>query len=208
MGAFYGLGALFAQKVGLATAQTAQFMGAVIIGGLVLQWPIGKLSDTFDRRLVIIGVAVATTIVCFVIMNKDVHNGTGLIALGALFGGLSFTLYPLAVAYMNDYVEADDIVPASGGLMMAYGIGAAIGPTAGALMMDIFGPPGLFIFIGIITVFLTIFIMWRLTQRASITTEEQGDYQAMQRTSQVVYEFYPETVNSQEIDDLEDDTRC
>jgi len=48
----------------------------------------------------------------------------------------------------------------------------------------------------------------RLTQRASITTEEQGDYQAMQRTSQVVYEFYPETVNSQEIDDLEDDTRC
>ena len=75
-------------------------------------------------------------------------------------------------------------------------------------MMDIFGPPGLFIFIGIITVFLTIFIMWRLTQRASITTEEQGDYQAMQRTSQVVYEFYPETVNSQEIDDLEDDTRC
>lgn len=208
MGAFYGLGALFAQKVGLSTSETAQFMGAVIIGGLVLQWPIGKLSDTFDRRLVIIGVAVATTLVCFAIMNKDVNNGTGLLAVGALFGGLSFTLYPLAVAYMNDYVEADDIVPASGGLMMAYGIGAAVGPTAGALMMDVFGPPGLFIFIGVITVLLTIFIVWRLTQRASLPNDEQGDYQAMQRTSQVVYEFYPETDNSQEDEDIEDDTRC
>lgn len=208
MGAFYGLAALFAQRVGLETSQTAQFMGTVIIGGLVLQWPIGKLSDTFDRRLVIIGVAVATTLVCLAIMNKDVHNGTGLLALGALFGGLSFTLYPLAVAYMNDYVEADDTVPASGGLMMAFGIGAAIGPTAGALMMDIFGPPGLFIFIAIITVILTIFITWRLTQRASIPNEEQGDFQAMQRTSQVVYEFYPETDNSQEDEDFEDETRC
>lgn len=208
MGAFYGLAALFAQRVGLETSQTAQFMGAVIIGGLVLQWPIGKLSDTFDRRLVIIGVAVATTIVCLAIMNKDVHNGTGLLALGALFGGLAFTLYPLAVAYMNDYVEPDDIVPASGGLMMAFGIGAAIGPTAGALMMDVFGPSGLFIFIAIITVFLTAFITWRLTQRASIPNEEQGDFQAMQRTSQVVYEFYPETDNSQEDEDFEDETRC
>lgn len=208
MGAFYGLGALFAQKVGLTTSQTAQFMGAVIIGGLVLQWPIGKLSDTFDRRRVIIGVAVATTIICFVIMNKDVHNGTGLLALGALFGGLSFTLYPLAVAYMNDYVEADDIVPASGGLVMAYGIGAAIGPIAGALIMDIMGPPGLFIFIGAVTVSLMFFIMWRITQRASLPNDEQGDYQVMQRTSQVVYEFYPETDNSEEAEDPEDETRC
>ncbi len=208
MGAFYGLGALFAQKVGLTTSETAQFMGAVIIGGLVLQWPIGKLSDTFDRRRVIVGVAFATVLVCIAIMNKDVNNGSGLLALGALFGGLSFTLYPLAVAYMNDYVDADDIVPASGGLMMAYGIGAALGPTSGALMMDIMGPPGLFIFIAIITSLLLVFILWRITQRASLPNDEQGDYQVMQRTSQVVYEFYPETDNSQEAEDIEDDTRC
>ena len=57
-------------------------MGAVIIGGLVLQLPIGKLSDMFDRRLVMVGVSLATAVVCFAIMNKDVHNGSALLALG------------------------------------------------------------------------------------------------------------------------------
>ncbi len=207
MGAFYGLGALFAQQAGLATNQTAQFMGAVIIGGLVLQWPIGKLSDTMDRRLVIIGISIATAIVCFAIMNKDVHNGTALLALGALFGGLSFTLYPLAVAYANDYIDAEDRVPASGGLMMSYGIGASVGPTLGSVMMDLMGAPGMFVYIGIVSLMLTVFIAWRVTQRASLPVAEQGDYQTLQRTSQVVYEMYPESGDDED-SDPEDDTRC
>ncbi|WNK00551.1 MFS transporter [Thalassospiraceae bacterium LMO-JJ14] len=207
MGAFYGLGALFAQQAGLATHQTAEFMGAVIIGGLVLQWPIGKLSDMFDRRLVMVGVASATALVCFLIMSKDVHNGSGLLALGALFGGLSFTLYPLAVAYTNDYTDGDDRVPASGGLMMSYGIGASLGPTGGAVFMDLLGAPGLFIFIGLIVITLMVFIMWRITQRQSMPLAEQGDYQTLQRTSQVVYEMYPESGEEAE-NDPEDETRC
>lgn len=207
MGAFYGLGALFAQQAGLETNQTAQFMGAVILGGLVLQWPIGKLSDMIDRRLVIIGVSVATAVVCIAIMDKDVRNGSGLMILGAMFGGLSFTLYPLAVAYMNDYVEPDDLVPASGGLMIAYGIGAALGPIAGALLMDAIGARGLFVFICGVVVLLTGFIAWRITQRPSLPVEEQSDYQAMQRTSPVVYEMYPESGDDSD-DDPEDDTRC
>jgi MFS family permease len=207
MGAFYGLGALFAQQAGLATNQTAQFMGAVIIGGLVLQWPIGKLSDTMDRRLVMIGISLATAIVCFAIMNKDVHNGTALLALGALFGGLSFTLYPLAVAYANDYIDAEDRVPAAGGLMMSYGIGASVGPTLGSVMMDLMGAPGMFVYIGIVSLMLTAFIAWRVTQRASLPVAEQGDYQTLQRTSQVVYEMYPESGDDSD-SDPEDDTRC
>ncbi|MGJ3260169.1 MAG: MFS transporter [Rhodospirillales bacterium] len=208
MGAFFGLGALFAQQAGLATHQTAQFMGAVIIGGLVLQWPIGKLSDMFDRRLVMVAVSVATAAVCFAIMNKDVNNGTGLLALGALFGGLSFTLYPLAVAYTNDYIDAEDRVPASGGLMMSYGIGASFGPTLGAVMMDFFGAPGLFIFVGAVVVVLAAFIGWRITQRPSLPVEEQGDYQTLQRTSPVVYEMYPDGGTDEPDDNPEDETRC
>lgn len=208
MGAFYGLGALFAQQAGLVTQQTAQFMGAVIIGGLVLQLPIGKLSDMFDRRLVMVGVSLATAVVCFAIMNKDVHNGSALLALGALFGGLSFTLYPLAVAYANDYIDAEDRVPASGGLMMSYGIGASFGPTLGAVMMDVFGPPGLFIFIGAVACMLMVFIAWRITQRPGRPVEEQGGYHSLQRTSPVVYEMYPDTVDEDADDDPEDDTRC
>lgn len=207
MGAFYGLGALFAQKAGLETSDTSLFMGAVIIGGLVLQWPIGKLSDMFDRRRVMVGVSFATVLICYAMMDKNANNGSGLLALGALFGGLSFTLYPLAVAYTNDYIGPEDRVPASGGLMIAYGIGASLGPAAGAVFMDMLGPSGLFVFIGGVALLLMVFILWRITQRQAPPLAEQGDYQSMQRTSPVVYEMYPE----QEADadpDLEDETRC
>jgi MFS family permease len=207
MGAFYGLGALFAQQAGLATQQTSQFMGAVIIGGLVLQWPIGKLSDMFDRRQVMVGVSLATAVVCFAIMNKDVHNGTALLSLGALFGGLSFTIYPLAVAYANDYIDAEDRVPASGGLMISYGIGASFGPTLGSVLMDLLGARGLFIFIGGVALLLMVFIIWRITQRSSPPLADQGDYQTLQRTSPVAYEMYPESTDGS-VDDPEDETRC
>jgi len=207
MGAFYGLGALFAQQAGLATQQTSQFMGAVIIGGLVLQWPIGKLSDMFDRRQVMVGVSLATAVVCFAIMNKDVHNGTALLSLGALFGGLSFTIYPLAVAYANDYIDAEDRVPASGGLMISYGIGASFGPTLGSVLMDLLGARGLFIFIGGVALLLMVFIIWRITQRPSPPLADQGDYQTLQRTSPVAYEMYPESTDDS-VDDPEDETRC
>ena len=142
------------------------------------------------------------------IMDKDVDNGAGLLALGALFGGLSFTLYPLAVAYTNDYVEADDLVPASGGLMIAYGAGAAAGPIAGAVLMDAMGARGLFVFVAGVVVLLTLFIAWRVTQRPSRPVAEQGDYQTIQRTSPVVYEMYPDSGTDDPDDNPEDETRC
>lgn len=208
MGSFYALGALFAQQAGLDQSSTATFMGTVIIGGLLLQWPIGKLSDKFDRRRVMIGVALATGLVCLGLMGKDVHNGLGLLALGALFGGLSFTLYPLAVAYTNDFLAPEDLVPAAGGLMMSYGIGAAVGPTLAALTMDAVGAGGLFMFTGAVAFLAMGFILWRVTQRPSPPAAAQGDYQTVQRTSVVAYEFYPEGDALPADDDLEDETRC
>lgn len=198
MGAFYGVGALFAEQSGLDKAQTAQFMGAVIIGGLVLQYPIGKLSDKYDRRLVILGVAIGTIAVCVALINKDHSNGWGLLILGAMFGGFSFTLYPLAVAYTNDFLTSDDLVPASGGLIVAYGSGAAIGPIVASLVMDVFGASGLFIFAGAVCVVLTVFITFRITQRTTPVIEDAGEFQAMQRTSAVIYEIHPEAEAEEE----------
>ena len=115
-----------------------------------------------------------------------------MLLLAALYGGLAFTLYPLAVAYTNDYLEPEDLVPASGGLIVAYGIGAAAGPVIGALAMDMLGPGGLFVYIGAMSMVLLAFIVYRITQRGAIDVGDQGDFQAMQRTTAVVYEMHPD----------------
>lgn len=192
MGAFYGVGALFAEQSGFDKSQTAQFMGSVIIGGLVLQYPIGKLSDKYDRRWVMLGVALGTLAVCIAILGKDESNGRGLLVLGALFGGFSFTLYPLAVAYTNDFLSAEDLVPASGGLIVAYGAGAATGPIVASVAMDMFGPGGLFSFIGWVCVIFAICIGYRMSVRATPVAHDVGEFQAMQQTTAIVYELHPE----------------
>lgn len=191
LGAFYGVGPLFAQLVGLDTQRTAEFMGIVIVGGLVLQWPTGRLSDLMDRRKVILGVAGGTVAACLALMGPAAQQGPALLVLGAVFGGLAFTLYPLAVAYTFDYVRLEDLVPMSGGLIMAYGLGAAAGPAAASLIVYLAGAGGLFAFCGCIAFATAGFIVWRMTVRDTLPVDDQSDFQAMPRTSQVIYEIDP-----------------
>jgi len=110
LGAIYGLGPLFAQQVGLDLAATTQFMGAVIIGGLLFQWPIGKFSDRIDRRIVILIISLATFIVCLAIMNKTAANG-----LGASLG-------PLGSSWLMDWVGPGGLFLFCGLMTLAFAI--------------------------------------------------------------------------------------
>ncbi|MDA1180022.1 MAG: MFS transporter, partial [Planctomycetota bacterium] len=191
MGSVYGLGPLYAQMIGFDASRTAEFMGAMIIGGLMLQWPIGKISDLLDRRIVIAGVALASLVVSIGLVASGTSGGAGLLALIALFGGLSFTLYPLSVAYTNDHLGPEDLVPASGGLVMAYGIGAALGPLGGALVIEALGAGGLFVYNGAVSGLTLAFVLLRMRARASVPAAEQGAFTPMPRTSPVASELDP-----------------
>lgn len=191
LGAFYGVGPLFAQMAGLDRAMLSAFMSATIIGGLVLQYPVGRFSDGRDRRQVILGVAVGIALVSVALMGKDAGNGNALLALGSLFGGLASTLYPLCVAYTNDYIEPEDLVSASGGLVMAYGLGAALGPIGASAVVQVIGGNGLFGFCGVVGLILGGLILVRMHQRPALPTEDQGDFQVVPRTSPVATEMDP-----------------
>lgn len=192
LGAFYGMGPSFAQKAGLDVAETTRFMGAVIIGGLILQWPLGKLSDLIDRRLVILAIAIGTVATCLFIMDKTASHGLGLLGLGVIFGGVAFTLYPICVAYTNDYAKSEELVPVSAGLLIAFGLGAAIGPIAASQFMQVLGGRGLFLFCTLISLALIVFIALRMLQRpARAPVEEKVDFQPMSRTSAVISELDP-----------------
>ena len=103
--------------------------------------------------------------------------------MGALFGGLSFALYPLCVAHANDHVAAHQRVAASGGLVLVYSAGAALGPLSGALLMSAIGPVGLFAFIAACSAAATAFALWRFSARAAVPAELQHPYQARPRTT-------------------------
>src|SRR5690606_31909665 len=138
----------------------ARFMMTVILGGVALQWPFGRLSDRYDRRAVIIAGFGAAALVSLALALR-VSGGLGLLALGALFGGLSFALYPLCVAHCNDRLLETERVAASGRLVLLYSAGAALGPMGAASFMNLVGRGGLFLFIGSCSGLAALFGLWR-----------------------------------------------
>lgn len=178
LGAFYAMGVVYARRIGLGSSGAALFMGVVIAGGVALQWPLGWLSDQFDRRRVILGVLATTGMVCFSFLIVPA-TPVAILPIGALFGGLVFALYPLCAGHTNDYLVASERIGASSGLILIYSAGAATGPLTGSIMLQAFGPAGLFGTLGACATIALIFGIWRLSRRDSLPQDQQQPYQPM-----------------------------
>jgi MFS family permease len=192
LGAFYSLGPVFVRRLGMNLADTATFMSMVILGGVALQWPLGRLSDRFDRRRVIVGV-LGGALAASLGIGLLAAPGLALLALGALFGGLSFTLYPLCVAHTNDHLAPEQRVAASGGLVLLYSVGAAVGPIAGAAAMMLAGTAGLFFFIALCAGATLSFALWRQARALPVPAERQQNYQILPRTTPMSATLDPRT---------------
>ncbi len=181
LGAFYGLAAVHVRRLGLDLAETAHFMMIVILGGVALQWPLGRLSDRHDRRAVIVGCFAITAVVSIAL---SLSKGDAFIMpLGALFGGLSFALYPLCVAHCNDRLLEIERVAASGRLVLLYSIGAAMGPVLAAIFMTAAGTGGLFLFIALCAGLAMMIGLWRQTASEPVPGDYQQDFQILPRTT-------------------------
>lgn len=197
LGAFYTLGAVYARRLGLGLASTATFMSLVILGGVALQWPLGRLSDLIDRRRVIVlgfgGVLAASLALAFV-----AASGWTLLLAGGLFGGFSFALYPLCVAHTNDHLTPEQRVVASGGLVLLYSIGAAAGPLAGSAAMMIAGPGGLFVLAASAAAGALVFALWRQLKALPVPLDQQQRYLLLPRTTPAVAALDPLAPHSTE----------
>lgn len=182
LGAFYALGAVHVRRLGMDLSATALFMSIVILGGVALQWPLGRLSDRFDRRRVIVAAFAGALAASLGIAAID-GPGLPLLIFGALFGGLSFALYPLCVAHTNDHLEPGQRVAASGGLVLLYSIGAAAGPLGGAAAIMLLGTSGLFLFVGLCAGAALGFGVWRQVRTPPVPAELQQNYLVLPRTT-------------------------
>ncbi|HEX2812741.1 MAG TPA: MFS transporter [Sphingopyxis sp.] len=181
LGAFYGLAAIYARRLGLGLAETATFITVVIVGGVALQWPLGHLSDRYDRRRVLVSGFALTLGVSIALATEP--TGALLLALGFAFGGLSFALYPLSVAHANDRLLPSERVTASGQLVLLYSAGAALGPIGAAAAMTRAGAGGLFLFIALAAGAMLGFGLWRLAATDAVPGEAQQDFQILPRTT-------------------------
>lgn len=186
-----GLMPVYLGQRGYAVFDIALFMSVIILGGLVVQYPVGRASDFFDRRTVIALTLFAGGGVCFAITLGSDLGFWPLAGMTILYGGIVYALYPLAVSHANDFLDPADLVAASAGLIMAMAVGAALGPLATAVLMEAVGPDGLYMFSGGICLSLGGFAVFRMTRRAAVSNEEQGPYVLLSRTTAASAELDP-----------------
>ncbi|PHQ71354.1 MAG: MFS transporter [Sneathiella sp.] len=162
------MGPIFATSVGLSVREISIFMASILLGGMLLQFPIGRLSDQFDRRTILALAAVLTAVASGgIIWAVNEPLVIGIYIFGIIYGGFCYTIYPISSAQVNDMADKDRLVQISAGLLMAYGIGASLGPIIASQIMGRLGPDGLFYFISACTCFLALFAILRIIQRSS-----------------------------------------
>ena len=165
---FQGLAPVFAYGEGFTVAQTSTFMAAGIAGGLLLQWPMGRLSDRIDRRTVLAGMALGTAAASFGIWLVTGAGGSfaGIVVLAVAYGGLSSTVYSMCAAHANDFAPSDKLAQTASGLLIAYGLGASTGPVLTSNLMEMFGASTLFVVNTWVHGSLGVFGLYRMIRRA------------------------------------------
>jgi MFS family permease len=189
MGAIYGLGPTYTHAIGMDTEGTVRFMAIVLLGGLILQWPVGRLSDFLDRRIVLAITGLAVTATSIVLVLTGERGEYYFLSSSLLFGGAIYLIYPLSVTHANDFIPPEDLVSASGGLLVAYSFGATLGPLLGSIGIDIWGPKGLFFLTACASTVMTVFALIRIVAHRRIPQEHETKFAMVPRTTPMAAEL-------------------
>lgn len=181
-GGFFSLGPVFAVAIGFSANAVATFMGSAILGGLFLQYLIGRMSDKFDRRRVIM---VVTGVVAAISLGIALSEGAPLyviVGLAVFWGGFNFTVYALGLALAHDFMDAEERVPAGATLLLLHGVGMITGPIVLSQVMGIAGAQALFMGFAVIAIGITAYGWYRDRVGDSIVVEDQEQYQSAPQT--------------------------
>ena len=183
--AFRTLSPVYAQDIGMSVADVATFVSLSIIGGVLIQYPLGYVSDRHDRRIVLLvtsGLALTAALALSMVAGTD---RLLIFALVFVFGAFAMPLFSLAAAHANDRAAKNEYVMLNAALMLFYSIGAIGGPFAAASVMEWFGPHALFQFsVAVYAVFIVL-IVHRMRARAPAPDEQRGRFTALLRTSTI-----------------------
>lgn len=160
----FGMAAVFGTAIGLTAAQISVFVGAIYFGGLVMQYPIGWLSDRMDRRTLIAAVTGAGAAGCLVALVFS-SSVAALAVTAFLLGATTNPLYSLLIAHTNDFLEHEDMASASGGLIVLNGIGATGTPVLVGYLMESLGAAAYLVFIATVMALIMAYAVYRMTVR-------------------------------------------
>jgi MFS family permease len=147
-------------------------MASSILPAVVLQLPLGRLSDRVDRRNVLIAISIAAAIAAAAAAWLDVGSRLFFLAVAA-YGGLSLSTYAVCVAHVNDHLHPAQMVAASATVLLANGVGSVLGPLIVSAAMELAGPPAFFASVIALHASFASYAAWRKRRTGSIPTPDK-----------------------------------
>ena len=160
------------------------------VSGAVAQFPIGKLSDVYDRRKVIVISTFGASIfaILAILVSRQMYLPDGLATSKTwfyiffiLFSFCSLPMFSLILAHTNDNISKDKFVAAGAGLQFIFGLGAMSGPFLCSVFMDLVGSNGFFIFLFFFHAIIGFFGIYRMTVRKTVENPD-SQFVAMPQT--------------------------
>jgi MFS family permease len=183
--AFRTLSPVYAEQIGMSVADVVTFVSVGIIGGAIIQYPLGYLSDRWDRRKVLLlttGCAMTAALaLAFLAGSSPLAN----FVIVFIFGSFAMPLFSLSAAHANDRADKSEFVLVNAALMLFYSFGAIGGPLFAAGIMERFGPSWLFIFSAFVYAVFILIIFYRMGARPGVPASSRGRFIALLRTSTV-----------------------
>lgn len=174
-----GVGAIYGTLLGLTPAAIGILMASTQAGNLVIQWPLGFLSDRIDRRLVLIAAAAGVAAISLFITGLTAETFVILIIAFAAFGGMAEAIYSISTAHANDWAEGDDYVTLSSTILVVWSVGAVLGALVATQAMSLLGPKGLPLYALVISAGYGLFALKRIFTRAEPPEEAQETFEAV-----------------------------
>jgi len=182
----FTMGAVYGALMNFSVLEISLYLFLITLSGAVFQWPIGYLSDRFDRRIILIITALlgsVLTILCFfsVSVSPDFINLSSswknifqhitnhrmlFYIFISLYAGVSLPLFSLNLAYVNDFLPKEKFVSAGAGMQIIFGLSAMSAPFVCSFFMKNLGPNGIFIFLFIFQTLIGFFGIYRMTRRS------------------------------------------
>lgn len=162
--AMSGMAAVWGTLNLLSVKQIALFTSFLYVGGLVLQYPVGWLSDRVDRRGMMLAMALTASAV-LAVAGAVKLSFVAALGVAAVLGGITYPMYSLIIAYTNDFLSKEQMAAASAGLIFLNGCGAVFGPVVTGWLMGRIGAHAFFLFMGFLYLLQALYIIWRMTKR-------------------------------------------